>query len=48
MDDANREQIEFWNRSGQRWVAWQETFTAYGDRSAKRRSSARQYCRASE
>jgi hypothetical protein len=24
MDDANREQIEFWNRSGQRWVAWQE------------------------
>jgi hypothetical protein len=25
MDDANREQIEFWNRSGPRWVAWQET-----------------------
>jgi len=45
MDDANREQIEFWNRFPQRWASWQENFTEYGDRSEKRRSSAPQYCR---
>jgi hypothetical protein len=25
MNEANREQIEFWNRLGERWVTYQES-----------------------
>jgi len=29
MDSANQDQIEFWNRLGQRWVEYQESLDRF-------------------
>jgi hypothetical protein len=44
MDSANQDQIEFWNRLGQRWVEIKKALVASGTRLVTRRSFCRACC----